>query len=374
VKLSPFIFVFIILLSPCIGGAVDEGKLKVIPSPMALSSFTTPLKNVSLDEARINSTANESEVSLGEKTETRPITEPKKEGMSAGELMIQKGIENTVLDNVNNIFVGVGGFQFGAVNDTNGKDSSQVAIFAVTAHTMDPTKDPAMMARIATMRDIYIYAIMIFAAILALFLIYQTVFPDESAQLLEDFTGNYTYVAASDMVKYFINTCGWLLLGPALYFGSIKINNFLVEGQMLSVLDQVALSSDSIGLYIIMGLLWLVSITFFAVRLVMIIIGAHIWIMYGLGFAFKKIRWAAILATSYQIVFIFAQFAIVWVCCVVVSYTATQELAWYSVSFIYLGLFSTVVFMEFLFATWPILWKLLSPRTLTTAIRLARYI
>jgi hypothetical protein len=143
---------------------------------------------------------------------------------------------------------------------------------------------------------------------------------------------------------------------------------------MLSILDQVAFSSDNIGLYIIMGILWLLSIIFFAIRLVFIIIGAHLWIMYGLGFALKKIRWAAILTTVYQIVFIFAQFTIVWVCCVIVSYTASTELAWYSVSFVYLGLLLTVVFMEILFVFWPFIWKLLSPRTLTTAIKFARYI
>ena len=59
--------------------------------------------------------------------------------------------------------------------------------------------------------------------------------------------------------------------------------------------------------------------------------------MYGLPFAFKKTRWAAILVTAAVIVMIFSQFAIVWVCCTVVDYTTSQTLAWYSVSFIYLG-------------------------------------
>jgi hypothetical protein len=231
-----------------------------------------------------------------------------------------------------------------------------------------------MMAQIETMRDIYVYAILLFGAILALFLLYQIVEPDDSAKVLEDFTGTYGYVAIQDMGKYYINTCGWLLLGPALFFGTIKLNNILVEGQMLSILDQVAFSSDSIGLYLTMCVLWFVSTLFFAARLAMIIIGAYVWIMYGLGFAFKKVRWAAIIATSYQIVFILSQFAVVWVCCIIVSYTASKELAWYSVSFIYLGLFLIVCSMEFIFVTWPILWKLLSPQTLSTAIRLARYV
>ncbi|MDD3067963.1 MAG: hypothetical protein PHF13_03705 [Acholeplasmataceae bacterium] len=295
------------------------------------------------------------------------------ESMSAGAQMIKDGLEKTIVDNVNDLFAGVGGLQLGELS-SNETDNSQVAVFAVAAHTIDPIRDPAMMARLETMRDIYIYAILLFAGILALFLIYQSISPEDSAELMQDFTGTYGYVAASDMAKYFINTCGWLLLGPALFFGTLKINNFLVEGQMLSVLDQVAFSSDSIGLYIVMGLLWLFSIIFFAIRLVMIIISAHVWIMYGLGFAFKKVRWAAILVTTQQIVLILSQFAIIWTCCIVVSYTTSQELAWYSVSFVYLGMFCTVVFLEILFFTWPILWKLLSPTTLKTAIRIMRYV
>ncbi len=361
---------------PCIGGATVEEKLKVIPAPITLNEFITPIKNMTLDNVSTIELTNESKSSSKETTDYQPITTPTKDNsdMTSGSLMVQHGIENTVLDNINKVFVSVGGLQLGSLNDTDGKDSSQVAIFAIAAHTIDPTKDPAMMARITTMRDIYIYAILIFAAILALFLIYQILVPDESAKLLEDFTGNYTYIAPSDMVKYFLNTCGWLLFGPGILYASLQINNFLVEGQMLSVLDQVAFSSDSIGLYFTMGLLWFISIAFFAVRLVLIIIGAHVWIMYGLGFAFKKVRWAAILATTYQIVFIFAQFVIIWVCCIAVSYTASQELSWFSVSFIYLGLFLIVVQLEFIFCTWPVLLKLLSPQTLNTAIRLARYV
>jgi len=364
VKLTPLIFIFLILLAPGMAAAAPGDKLTIIPAPVTVGSLTDA--NVKIDSVNETITLTpEPGVSVTRSTAEKPA-------ISAGAQMIQDGLENTVINNVNNVFAGVGGLQLGTVNSTH--DGSEVLIFAVTAHTIDPTKDPAMMARIDTMRDIYIYAILLFAGILALFLIYQSVNPDDSAKMLEDFTGTYGYVAASDMAKYFINTCGWLLLGPGLYFGAIKINNFLVEGQMLSVLDQVAFSSDSIGLYIVMGLLWFVSIMFFAVRLVAIIIGAHVWIMYGLGFAFKKVRWSAILVTTQQIVLILSQFAIIWVCCIVVSYTTSQEMAWYSVSFVYLGLFGTVVSMEFLFLTWPILWKLLSPKTLTAAIRVARYL
>ena len=295
-------------------------------------------------------------------------------GMSAGTQMIKDGIESVIIDNVNNLFASFGGIQLGELNNTTEKDSSQVAIFAIAAHTIDPTKDQTMVDRIATIRDIYIYAILLFGGILAIFLIFQAVDPEDSAKTLEEFTGTYGYVAAADMAKYYINTCGWLLLGPGLFFATLKINNFLVEGQMLSILDQVSFSSDNIGLYVTFGFMWLLSIVFFAIRLVMIIVSSHMWIMYGLGFAFKKVRWAAILAITYQIVFILSQFAIIWVCCIVVSYTTSEQLAWYSLSFVYLGLLATVVLMELLFVFWPILWKLLSPMTLTTAIRLVRYI
>jgi hypothetical protein len=123
-----------------------------------------------------------------------------------------------------------------------------------------------------------------------------------------------------------------------------------------------------------MGLLWLVSILFFAVRLVLIILGAHIWILIGIGFAFKKIRWLAVLISTYELVFIFAQFVIIWICCIIVSYTTSQVLAWYSVSLVYLGLFAVIVHLEIIFGFWPLIWKILSPKTLTTAIKLARFL
>jgi len=363
VKLSPLIFILLILFSTQIASASGSTNVST-GDPAAALNLTTPIK---VDTENETATVTLSKgVSI-----TASTNESSK--LSAGAQMVKNGIESVVVDNVNDLFVGVGGLQLGELNDSD-EDNSQIAIFAIAAHTIDPTKDSAMMERIETMREIYIYAILLFAGILALFLICQSIDPDKSAELLEQVTGNYNYVAASDMARYFINTCGWLLLGPGLFFGALKINNVLVEGQMLSILDQVAFSSDSIGLYIIFGLLWLISIFFFAIRLVLIIISAHVWIMYGLGFAFKKIRWAAILVTTYQICFIFAQFAIVWVCCVVVSYTTSQTLAWYSVSFVYLGLFGVVVGLEFLFVVWPVLWKVLSPKTLTTAIKLARYI
>lgn len=358
-----FLFIFLILLSPSTCGASDDEKLTITPSPDV---------NLTQDIIKIDS---ENETVTVKPEQGVSVTSSTNEStkLSVGVQMVKDGIEAVMVDNINGLFVGAGGLQLGDLNDTE-KDNSQVAIFAITAHTIDPTRDPAMMARIATMRDIYIYAIKLFAGILALFLIYQAVDPDDSAKTLEEFTGTYGYVSPMDMAQYFVKTCGWLLIGPALFFGALKINNVLVEGQMLSILDQVAFSSDSIWLYLMFGCLWLVSLLFFALRLVLIIVGAHIWILYGLGFAFKKVRWAAILATSYQIIFIFAQFAIVWLCCVVVSYTTSQVLAWYSLSFVYLGLFLAVVGAETIFCTWPIIWKLLSPQTLAFVVKIVRYL
>ena len=366
-RLFPLIFIILIVaLSGTASAESNNDTVKIIPIK-TIDNITNPVNYdpIEIDSDNKTVTIRYSQTSSVTKSTVRS-------NITAGAQMIKEGLESTVVENVNDLFTGVGGLQLGEVEDK--EDNSQIAIFAIAAHTIDPTRDPAMMDRIATTRDIYIYAIFLFGGILALFLIYQSVDPDDSAKLLEDFTGRYGYVAVSDMAKYYINTCGWLLLGTGLFFGSLKGNNILVEGQMLSILDQVAFSSDSIGLYITFGILWMISIIFFAIRLVTIIISAHIWYMYGIGFAFKKVRWAAILITSYEIVFIFSQFVIVWVCCTVVSYITSTELAWYSVSFVYLGLLATVVGMELLFLTWPVLWKLLSPKTLTTAIRLARYV
>lgn len=364
-KLAPFIFIILILVMSCTASASTNNTVTIIPAT-TIENITNPNN---YDPVKIDS---ENQTVTTKSSETSSVTKStEKSNIQAGAQMIKEGLESTVVDNVNKLFTGVGGLQLGEVDD---KDNSQIAIFAIAAHTIDPTRDPAMMDRIATTRSIYIYAIFLFGGILALFLIYQAVDPDDSAKLLEDFTGNYGYVAVSDMAKYYINTCGWLLLGVGLFFGALKSNNLLVEGQMLSILDQVAFSSDSLGLYFTFGILWMISIVFFAVRLVSIIISVHIWYLYGIGFAFKKIRWAAILVTTYEIVLILSQFAIIYVCCTIVSYTTSTELAWYSVSFVYLGLLATVVGMELIFLTWPIIWKLLSPKTLTTAIKIARYI
>jgi len=360
----------LLLILPGIAHAAEEDHLKIIPAahkaavddmknPDEIDNITTPHQSIRVDNS------NET-VTLSPRNGV-DVTKPTK--ISAGAQMIKAGLENTIIDNINALFVSVGGMQLG---DVEGKDRTQTAIFAVTAHTIDPTKDPKMMSRINMMRDIYIRAILIFGAALAIFLIYQSVCPEDSAEFLSDFNGR-KYIAPAEMGSYFVKTCAWLLFGPALFFGSLITNNALVEDQMLSTLDQVTLSSDSLGLYLTFCILWICSILFFSIRLIMILISAHVWIMYGLPFAFKKTRWAAILVTAAVIVMIFSQFAIVWVCCTVVDYTTSQTLAWYSVSFIYLGLFATVVMMEFLFLTWPVLWKALSPKTLNTAIRIARY-
>ena len=365
-----YFFLILLLILPGIAHAAEEDHLKIIPaahkaavddmkSPDVFENVTSPHQSIRVDN--LNETA-----TISPKNDVY-VTKSTK--ISAGAQMIKDGIEQTIIDNINTLFVSVGGMQLGEVE---GKDQTQTAIFAVTAHTMDPTKDPEMMSRINVMRDIYIRAILIFGAALAIFLIYQSACPEDSAEFLSDFNGR-KYIAPAEMGSYFVKTCAWLLFGPALFFGSLIINNALVEDQMLSILDQVTLSSDSLGLYLTFCILWLCSILFFSIRLMMILISAHIWIMYGLPFAFKKTRWAAILVTSAIIVMIFSQFAIVWVCCTVVDYTTSQTLAWYSVSFIYLGLFATVVMLEFLCLTWLVLWKALSPKTLNTAIRLARY-
>lgn len=359
-KLSPLIILIFLIcfLSSCASAA----------SPFDNNSL---LDNVTGHHVKIDSD-NETIVYSPEPgvTVTRSTTE--RGSISAGEEMIQNALKNTAVDTVNGVVSGVGGVQLGDLNDTESRGGSEVAVFAIAAHTVDPTRDPAMMDQLATTRDIYIKAILLFGGLLAIFLLFQVARPDAAASLLEEMTGTYGYVAVNDMVTYFGSNCFWLLLGPGLYFGSIKINNYLVEGQMLSILDQVVFSSDSVGLYIIMGVLWLISIVFFAIRLVSIIISTYLWYFYGLGFAIRKIRWAAIFCTGYELGIIFGQFLVVWTSCVVVNYTTSQELAWYSVSFVYLGLFCTVVFEEILVLTWPLIWKLLSPQTLTTAVKLAR--
>lgn len=361
-KLSPLILLILILVSPLVASA-DTGTVRLI----------RPVENVT--QLVVNDTiANKiNDVSGRINGGGLPSTTEDKGNSVLGEEMIKNALNQFIVDCVNSVLSGFGGTQMGTLEDGT-HDGSEVAVFAVAGHTVDPSRDPAMMEDVATTRSIYTNAVLILGAFLAIFLIVQTVYPDESASFLESVTGNYGYISVLDMVKFYINTCSWLFLGPALFFGTVWINNYLVEGQMLSVLDQVAFSSDNIGLYCIMGLLWLFSMVFFAVRLVSIVITTYLWYMYGLGLAFKKTRWAAMLIIPYELGIILSQFIIIWICCIIVSYTASQELGWFSVSFVYLGLFCTVAFVEFLTLTWPILWALLSPRTLKTAVRLARYI
>jgi hypothetical protein len=176
-KLQTLFLILLILLTPCLATAADE-RLSIIPATTFENLTAAPLKTVSLEEAKTDNTSGvSSEDNVSEAQPTATVNQESTDSISAGKVMIKEGLEYLIVDNLNKVFIGVGGLQLGEVNTTTDKDASQVAIFAVAAHTIDPTRDPSMMATVATMRNIYINAILIFGAILALFLIYQAIDP-----------------------------------------------------------------------------------------------------------------------------------------------------------------------------------------------------
>lgn len=361
-RLTPLIALIFVLLSPL--SALAAGNLSINP----FGSITS-LSSVS---ASSNITANHTDyvppVSYAQAQSTTVPSE------NAGIEMIKKAIGGLIVDFANMFVDGFGGVRTGQLNNTN-ISGEKVAIFAIAAHTIDPTTDPTTMKDVGDFKQFYVYGVVIFALLLALFLLFQQVRPHNSAQIVETVTGQYGYVDLDELISYYAVTCGWLLLGPLEFYAAIWLNNYLVQSLMLSVLDFVSFDSSNIMLYAVMVTLWLILVAFFALRLVTILIVVRLWYLFGIILAIKRIRWVGLLAIAYINGVIFYQFFIVWPAVVIVSYVHTHAIPWLSFneSFIYFGLFLLELVITVIVVLWPLIFAILSPKTWKTVMMVARY-
>ena len=196
-RLTPLIALLFVLLSPL--SVLAAGNMSINPIG-SISSLTSV--NVSS-----GITANHTDyITPVSSIQTQSSTVPSE---NAGEEMIINAISRLIV-NFADLFVnGLGGVQTGKLNNTN-VSGEKVAIFAVVAHTIDPTTDPATMKDVGDFKQFYVYIIVIFALLLALFLLFQQVRPHNAAQIVETVTGHYGYVDLDEMTAIpvlTVNTC-----------------------------------------------------------------------------------------------------------------------------------------------------------------------
>jgi len=367
-RLTPLIALLFVLLSPLSALAANNISVNPVASISSISSV-----NVSSNIAT-NHTDYITPVSTmqAQATTTQPqVTTVTSE--SAGEEMIKNALGGLIVDFANLFISRLGGVRTGQLNDSANLSGEKVAIFAIAAHVLDPTTDPSTINDVKDFKQLYIYAVVIFALLLALFLLFQQMRPHNAAQLVETVTGQYGYVAIDEMISYYTVTCGWLLFGPMEFYSAIWLNNYLVQSLMLSVLDFVSFDSKNIILYVIMVLLWGVLVAFFALRIVTILIVVRLWPLVGIMLAVKRVRWLGLLVAAYMNGVIFYQFFIVWPAVVIVSYVHTHAIPWFTESFIYLGLFLLELIITLIVVAWPLIFAILSPKTWKTVMMVTRY-
>lgn len=294
--------------------------------------------------------------------------------MQAGEEMIINAVSRLIVEFANDMLTGLGGVNTGQLNDSGNYSGEQVAIFAVVAHSIDPTQDPVILEEVEKTKMVYIWGMKFFALLLAAFLLFQQVWPSKASEAVGVFRGQPGYVTIDEMAEYFIIVGLWFILGPALLYGSLWLNNYLTQSLTLSVLDHVAFSSENAGFYGVMVGLWSVMSGFFAERIVIILLAVKAWYLLGLLLAVKRIRWLGVISVPYTIGFVFSQFVICWIVVSVVMYTETNGTGWMGSGFMYLGMFLVIFGVGVIFVLWPLLVKLVAPSTFKTIITVARYI
>ncbi len=330
-----------------------------------------------LSSVTVNHTSNYTKVepvALGPEVTTRSYAplDSSESSSSMGEEMIKNAASGLILGFADMFVKGLGGVQTGQLDGT-GASSEQVAIFAVVAHTIDPTTDPSTMDDIATVKQIYIYGMVLFALLLALFLLFQQLRPHSAAQIVETITGQYGFVAIDEMVEYYCVTCGWLFFGPMVFYSAIWVNNYLVQSLMLSILDLVTFNANNLMLYVTMVTLWVLLLCFFALRIVTILIVVRLWYLLGLAIAIKRIRWIGYLTILYMVGVVFFQFFLVWPAVTIVSYVSTHPMSGFGVEFLYLGLFILELVIALIVTFWPLILAVVSPNTLKNVMMVARY-
>jgi len=294
--------------------------------------------------------------------------------MQAGEEMIINALSKLIVDFCNDMLAGMGGVSTGQLNDSGNYSGEQVAIFAVAAHSIDPTTDPIIMEEVENTKQIYIWGMKFFGLLLTAFLLFQQMWPSKARDIVGTVRGQPGYVTVDEMAEYYIIVCLWFLLGPAVLYGSLYLNNDFTQSLTLSVLDHVAFSSENVGFFATMTGLWTVMSGFFAVRIVLILIAVKLWFLLGLVLALKRIRWIGALTIPYTLSYVFAQFVIVWTVVSVVMYSESHAMSWAGSGFLYLGMFLFILGEGLFCVFWPLILKILSPSTFKTLIMFARYI
>lgn len=274
----------------------------------------------------------------------------------------------------NGILRGFSGVETGQFEDSENYTGEQVAIFAVAAHSVDPTQDPVIMSEAENTKQVYIWGMKFFALLLAGFMIFQQIWPSAARDVVGTFRGQPGYVTIDEMIEYYVIVCFWFLLGPGLLYGALWLNNSLTQSLTLSVLDHVAFSSENVGFFGVMTLLWGCMSGFFAMRIVLILLAVKAWILLGLVLAVKRVRWIGALTIPYTFGYVFSQFIIVWITVSVVIYSETHAMGWAGSGFLYLGMFLVIIGVGLFAVFWPLIMKLLSPKTYQTLIMLARYV
>jgi len=366
VKISPLLIIFLCLLAPYNVLAASNNSFVYNP----LSSVTN-LTAVNDSAATSSNNGSIDNYTTGETKDTTS-SEESYSSESVGEEMIINAINRLIINLCNKLVDGLGVVKTGSLNGTN-TSSEKVAIFAVAAHEVNLTGDPATMKDVNDMKDFYIYMLSLVGILFAIFLVLQQVRPNEAAKIVEMATGQYGYVHTNDLAEYFVFTGGWLLLGPMEFYFALWLNNYLVHGMMLSVLDLVSFTTDNAILYVIMVILWAVLVTFFALRIVTLIVMVRLWFLFGLVLAIKKVRWLGLLIVAYINGVIFYQFVIVWIAVTIVTYVHTHDVGGLSQALLYLGMFLMEVTMTALVALWPLVIAILAPKTWKTVLAVARY-
>lgn len=371
-KYSSLILLFLCLLAPY--NVLAVGNQSFVYNPLSTVTNLTAVNNSAVTSSNNGSIDNYITGDLQDTTgKTQSIISSEESSSeSAGEEMIINAINRLIINLCNKLVDGLGVVKTGSLDGSN-TSSEKVAIFAVAAHEVNLTGDPATMKDVNDMKDFYIYMLSLVGILFAIFLVLQQVRPNEAAKIVEMATGQYGYVHTNDLAEYFVYTGGWLLLGPMEFYFALWLNNYLVHGMMLSVLDLVSFTTDNAILYVIMVILWTVLVTFFALRIVTLIVMVRLWFLFGLVLAIKKVRWLGLLIVAYINGIIFYQFVIVWIAVTIVTYVHTHDVGGLSQALLYLGMFLMEVTMTALVALWPLVIAILAPKTWRTVLTVARY-
>jgi hypothetical protein len=289
-----------------------------------------------------------------------------------GKSMISGGIAQAVVDFANGVMKDTG-FQAGVVSGNN-VSGSQTAIFALAAYQIDVFSNPIVKTKITESVNIFKSLSVIFLLLITLFVLLQTLAPETAAQITTAINGRPTYYQPSDIVEYVAYICFWFLGGVGILWAELEVNNYVTQGMMLDVLNQVSLSADNITLYVVMAFCYVVLLYFVAIRIIIIFYAASVWYLLGLVLAVRKTRWLGVLAFLYVSVQIFMQAIIVSVTTFVVQLVASGSIWFIPQTLMYGSLTLFLLGICIIIETWPILLQILKPSSMKAILYFGRYV